>query len=43
MASAEEGMGGVVRMGPRYRATAIRIKSADYLFESKGIADSVKR
>ena len=43
MALAEEEMGRVVRLGPKYRATAIRIKSADYLFESKGIGDGFKR
>ena len=43
MALAEEEMSRVVRLGPKYRAAAIRIKSAGYLFESEGIADSFKR
>ena len=43
MALAKEEMGRVVRLGPKYRATAIRIKSADHLFESKGISDGFKR
>jgi hypothetical protein len=43
MALAEEEMGRVVQLEPKYRATAIRIKSTNYLFELKGIADSFKR